>query len=377
VAIDVPVPGRDQGYAVLVGEGLLARAGAHLRRTHEGAKVAIVSDTNVMPLHGDTLERSLTSEGFEVARFTVTAGEHSKSPAQLVELVRELVRAGFGRRDVVATLGGGVVGDLGGLVAATFMRGIGLLHCPTSLLAQVDASVGGKVAVDLPEGKNLLGAFHFPLAVLIDPATLVTLPDRELRAGAAEMLKHGALFSPEHFAEVAAAWPALARRDGPTLARLIATSVALKAACVGRDPHEQSSAGRGRILLNLGHTVGHAIEAASAYELLHGEAVGLGLLAAARVSERRGVAERANAQEGGGLEATIRAALEQVGLPTELDGWLHGPRAAALAQALEYDKKRASGTLAFIALTALGSPRVVSLTPGEILQSLREEPRDC
>jgi 3-dehydroquinate synthase len=361
--LDVAVPPRDLGYSVHVGEGVLARVGAEVTRDRQPRRAAIVSDHNVLPLYGPIVRRSLEAAGLAVVERAVPPGEASKRPEVLVELLGALVDEGLGRRDVVVALGGGVVGDLGGLVAALLMRGVDLVQCPTSLVAQVDASVGGKVAVDLPGGKNLLGTFWFPRAVLVDTSVLRTLPDVELACGLAEMLKHGALFSAEHFEQVVEGAASLAARDPAVLPGLVATSVALKAACVARDPLELSDGG-GRVLLNLGHTVGHAIEAASGYAVRHGEAVALGLRAAARLSEARGLCPP-------GLEARMVAALAALRLPVELDAWLEGERAEALARAMAHDKKRAAGAITYIALAAIGQPCTLRLSPDEILDLLR------
>jgi 3-dehydroquinate synthase len=363
-AIDVVVPSEDLSYQVLVEGGVLARVGTEVRRAAPKAKrAALISDDNVMPLYGERVAALIGAEGIEVSPWSIPAGEASKTPANLLDLVGKLVDAGLSRQDVVVALGGGVVGDLAGLVAGTFMRGVALVQCPTSLLAQVDASVGGKVAVDLPQGKNLLGAFHFPMAVLIDPEVLTTLPDGELACGLAEMLKHGALFDPLYFEEVQADADAIYRRKAGILVRLVATSVALKAACVSRDPLELSAAGKGRVLLNLGHTVGHAIEAASAFGVRHGEAVGLGLVAAARVSARRGLGDE-------DLEPRIVHALTNLRLPTDLDRWLRGPKLDAVVAAMRSDKKRAKNTVTYIGLAALGDPRVFALDIDELVTSL-------
>lgn len=365
LALSVSVPTDDLGYPVLVGPGLLAKVGHELKRGHPACqRVALVSDENVMPLHGDAARASLEAAGFEVVALVVPAGEATKSPDRLLELVNAIVDARLTRRDCVVALGGGVVGDLAGLAAALFMRGITFLQCPTSLLAQVDASVGGKVAVDLPAGKNLLGAFHFPTAVIIDTEVLQTLPDRELACGLAEMIKHGALFSPAHFDQIVESVDDIYARNGEVLARLVANSVALKAACVSRDPREQADAGKGRIVLNLGHTVGHAIEAVSDYALQHGEAVALGLRAMARVSAARELASP-------DLEDRFVAALERLRLPTDLDAWLTDERAPAIQAAMENDKKRGSGTVTYIALTELGQPAVINLSAAEIVALLR------
>jgi 3-dehydroquinate synthase len=376
IALHVSVPTEDASYPVLVGPGLLAKLGYELRRSHPHARrVALVSDSNIMTLYGEAARASLQAEELEVHSFTIPAGEASKSAEQLFSLLEGMVAAQLGRRDVVVALGGGVIGDLAGLAAALFMRGVALMQCPTSLLAQVDASVGGKVAIDLPSGKNLVGAFHFPTVVLIDPDVIQTLPDRELGCGLAEMLKHGALFSREHFQQVVAAADDMYARNTDVLARMVAASVALKAACVSRDPREQGEAGKGRVALNLGHTVGHALEQMSDFELRHGEAVALGLIAAARLSDRREITKPEEGEAGksgkSSLEQQMRAALTALRLPTNLDDYLTDERIEALEFALSNDKKRGFASISYIALARIGEPVVLSLGIHEIVGLLR------
>ncbi|PRP90079.1 3-dehydroquinate synthase [Enhygromyxa salina] len=375
IALHVAVPTEDESYPVLIGKGLLARLGYELRRSHPNARrVALVSDENVMPLYGGLARGSLEAEELEVHCFTIPAGESSKCLEQLVGLIEGMVAARLGRRDVVVALGGGVVGDLAGLAAALFMRGIDLMQCPTSLLAQVDASVGGKVAIDLPSGKNLFGTFHFPTVVLIDPAVIKTLPDRELACGLAEMLKHGALFSPEHFHQVVDAAADMYAHKPEVLARKIAASVGLKAACVSRDPREQGEAGKGRVALNLGHTIAHALELMSDFELKHGEAVALGLIAAARLSERKKLAKTEEGEVG--LEEQMRAALAALRLPTNLDAWLTEARLERLEANLKNDKKRGFASISYIGLSRIGDPAVLSLSAQEIVALLRNPKPD-
>lgn len=363
--LTVGVPSEDLSYPIRVGDGLIDRLGKEVVTAQDGVKrVAIITDDNVASLYAEAAQDSLREQGLTVSVHKIKPGEASKNPEQLVKLVNALLGAGLSRRDLVVTLGGGVVGDIGGLAAALFMRGIACVQCPTSLLAQVDASVGGKVAVDLGSGKNLLGAFHFPRAVVIDTAVLSTLPDDELACGLAEMVKHGLLFDREHLDLLVQSADAIYKRDAKTLARLVAHSVALKAACVSRDPLEMSSSGKGRVLLNFGHTVGHAIEHASTYGVRHGEAVALGLIAAARVSENRGLAAP-------GLQARIIAMLSALRLPTDLDVWLTGDRGKAVERALGHDKKRAGAKITYIALTDVGEPSTLSLGVHEILSLLR------
>lgn len=364
IAIPVDVPSNDLGYSVLVGEGMLARAGKELRRLHPRARqVALVSDDNVMPLYGDAVVAALEAADFEVHRFCIRPGEQSKCAQTLFELVEGWVEAGISRKDVVVALGGGVVGDLTGLAAATYMRGVAWMQLPTSLLAQVDASVGGKVAIDLPSGKNLFGAFHFPTAVLIDPSVLVTLDDRQFGCGLAEMLKHGALFSPSHFTALVEAADAIYQRDLSVLSQLAAASVAHKAACVARDPLEHADAGKGRVVLNLGHTVGHAIESMSNFEVLHGEAVALGLRAAARISQKCNIAPA-------GLEDQMVQALKTLRLPVEIDEWIQGERASEMVTCLSRDKKRHKQCISYVALARIGEAQVLGLSSEKIVSLL-------
>jgi 3-dehydroquinate synthase len=361
LAVAVPTPARD--YRVVVAPGVLAELPAVLQTAAPTARrIAIVSDTNVWAHHGARVQASLADAGLVVATHVVAPGEASKSAEVLVAAVDALVAAGLARTDAVVALGGGVVGDLAGLAAHLCLRGLPIVQCPTSLLAQVDASVGGKVAIDRPAGKNLFGAFHFPAAVLVDPVVLATLPDRELRCGIAEMIKHALLFSAEHLLALEREAAALSARDADALAELVAASVRLKAACVAGDPFEREAGDRA--LLNLGHTVGHAIEHASGLEVAHGEAVALGLRAAARLSVRRGVAD-------GTLEARVVDALARHGLPTELDAWTSGAHDAALLAALASDKKRTGDTITYIALHDIAQPVRVRLSPAEILGAIR------
>lgn len=369
LVLDVHVPAESRSYPVLIGRGAVTRLGTELQQRlgAPGATVALISDHTVFTVHGVATQHNLEAAGFTVLPIVVPSGEAHKTMPTLLGALEAMILGGMGRRDAVVALGGGVVGDLSGLAAALFMRGIPVVQCPTTLLAQVDASVGGKVAIDLPAGKNMVGAFHFPLFVLIDPELLTTLPHREFVQGLSEMLKHALLFSPDHFNDLLTAADAIHARNFDVITPLIATTVGLKAACVGRDPWEQGEAGKGRVLLNLGHTVGHAIEAASNYTVPHGEAVALGLRAAARISERKAVAEP-------GLEQLVVDALTRLRLPTELDEWLTGERGAAVEKAILFDKKRAAGTASYVALAGVGEPFVLTLPLRDIMALLRPKP---
>ena len=365
LVLDVHVPAESRSYPVLIGRGMLGRVGAELKqRLGTAGQVALITDHNVARLHGAAVRASLEAQGLNVVSIVLPAGEDAKTMPTLLSVLEQMIHGGLGRRDAVVALGGGVIGDLSGMAAALFMRGIPVVQVPTSLLAQVDASVGGKVAVDLPGAKNMVGAFHFPLFVAIDPEVLSTLPDREMGQGLAEMLKHALLFSSDHLEQLLAKADAIYARDVDTITPLVATSVGLKSACVGRDPWEQGEAGKGRVLLNLGHTVGHAIESASAYSVPHGEAVALGLRAAARISEQKGVAEP-------GLERLVVDALARLRLPTDLDAWLTGDRGAAVERALVADKKRSGGAISYVTLVRVGEPSVLSLPLRDLFGLLR------
>lgn len=361
--LQIPVPQPPASYGVRVACGALADVPAVVRQSARAAtRVAIVSDSEVMPLHGERVRAALVAAGFTVGVHVVPAGEGSKSIDELTVALDALLALGLGRGDAVVALGGGVVGDLAGLVAHLLLRGVAVIQCPSSLVAQVDASVGGKVAIDRPLGKNLVGAFHPPAAVLVDPELLRTLPTRHLRAGAAEMIKHALLFDDEHLAALVDAAAGIVAGDPEVCAPLVATSIALKAACVAADPFERTADG-GRMLLNLGHTIGHALEAASGYTMIHGEAVGLGLCAAAQVSIARVGAPPA-------LLGRVRAALDRFGLPSDFDRVWSGELRARAVAALAHDKKRSAAQLSYIALAEVARPVVVRLAPAELVAIL-------
>jgi shikimate kinase/3-dehydroquinate synthase len=345
----LPVPLGRRGYDVLVGPGLLGRAGAHLADALPGKRVAIVSDEAVAALHLPTLRAGLAEAGFSIAvECLVPPGEGAKSMAQYQRVVEAILAARPDRRMAVVALGGGVVGDLAGFAAATILRGLPFVQCPTTLLAQVDSSVGGKTGINTVQGKNLLGAFHQPRAVLADTATLATLPPRELRAGWAEVAKHGLLQGALwEWCEVNG--PAAIAGDPAALTHAVLESCKLKSAVVTADEFEEAADG-GRALLNLGHTFGHALEAECGYDgsLLHGEAVGIGLGLAAMLSARLGQC----AQEWPGR---VLSHLEAVGLPARI-GDLRGRTfsAATLIARMRSDKKARDGALRFVLFRQAG-----------------------
>jgi 3-dehydroquinate synthase len=335
-------------YDVLIGAGLLEKAGEHARTVFRGRRCAIIADAQVAPLFAPALRASLTSAGFSVELFTVPAGERSKSIAQAAALCEEIGAAGLDRTSFLVSLGGGVVGDLAGFVASIFLRGIPYLSVPTTLLAQIDSCIGGKTGVNSAAGKNSIGSFHPPALVLADTATLRSLPERIWNEGFAEAIKHGIIRDRALFDSVAEV-----KREDP--AEFIARNLAIKAAIVAEDEREQGL----RSLLNFGHTVGHAIEEAAGYgNFLHGEAVSLGIVAAARVSVRRAGLSL------GECEAII-AALRQRQLPTELPAAF--PR-ARIFTALQHDKKFENGRIRFVVAHAIGR---ASISEDVMLEDLR------
>jgi 3-dehydroquinate synthase len=319
-------------YDVLVGDGALAEAGSLVAGRR---KVAIVSQAGVADFHAPTVTTALHAAGVDADVFLIDDGEDAKTLATVDDLCRRLADWGLLRGDAVLALGGGVVGDTAGFVAAVYHRGVAVVQAPTTLLAQVDAAIGGKTAVNLPQGKNLVGAFHQPIGVLADARTLATLPPREFRAGLGEVAKYALM--PEGAAVatiVRNEADGVLARDAEVLTRLVAASVAVKARIVGADPEERTGI---RATLNYGHTLAHALETVGGYELLHGEAVAVGLVFADALA---GALERVDT-------ATMddhRALLCSLDLPTEVPG---EPDPVQLLEVMQRDKK-ASGGLTFV-----------------------------
>ena len=306
--IAVNLPARPpQGYEILVGAGTFGSLGTILSRFCPAQRYAVVTDDRVAELYAVKLSRTLHAAGYRADVFAFEAGEPRKSRETWGLVSDAMVEAGLGRDAAVIAFGGGVPGDLGGFVAATYMRGLPLVQVPTSLLAMIDSSVGGKTGVDTPAGKNLMGAFHQPRCVVIDPALLSTLPDAHLRSGLAEAVKHGAIADPEYLEWIEECAPQLLAGDTDALTRLIVRSVEIKAEIVKRDELETGP----RKLLNFGHTIGHAVESLSGYELLHGEAVSIGMVEEARLGERIGVTAA-------GTATRLRRILTRLGLPTSV-----------------------------------------------------------
>lgn len=345
------LPGR--GYEVRVAEDILHEVGGEATKRGLGRKCAVLTDENIEGLHLDAVIDSLQGQEIVTHEIVLPAGEETKSFAHLEGVLRAMVRAGLDRKSFVVALGGGVIGDLAGLAAALLYRGVPLLQIPTTVVAQVDSSIGGKTAIDIEEGKNLVGVFHQPSFVLADTATLKTLPPRAWAEGFAEVIKHAAIRDPEMLADV----DALEGRDG--LVPLIARNIAIKAQIVEEDERETSGV---RAHLNFGHTLGHAIETASGYSgLLHGEAISLGLRAALFLSERRA-----------GLppEATARVldSLRRFSLPLVLDP---GMRDEAILDTMAHDKKFEEGQIRFVLAPELGRAVVSDqVTIGDVREAI-------
>lgn len=345
-----PIPNRmtelrvelgERAYDIHIGQGLLRRAEIWAALPL-GQNILVVSDDNVVAHYGDAIRSALARH--EVALHVVTPGEGTKQLDEVGRVIDKLVEHGARRDATLVALGGGVVGDLSGFAAACYMRGINFVQVPTSLLAQVDSSVGGKTGVNHPAGKNLIGAFHQPAAVVIDTDTLNTLPDRELSAGLAEVIKTALLADGDFFAWLETHMQALRAREPEALATAIRRCCEIKAAVVARDEREAGE----RMLLNLGHTFGHAIEKITGYSAwLHGEAVGTGLVMAADLSARRG-------DIAGDAVARVHNLVAAAGLPTNT----HGMQPAELREAMGHDKKFAHGKSRFILLRDLGQAYV-------------------
>ncbi len=343
----------ERSYPIAIGPGLLSDPAA-LARHVGGNKVAIVTNTTVAPLYLDNVAAPLRAAGREVVEIVLPDGEEHKHWGSLMQVFDALLANKCDRKTTLVALGGGVIGDLTGFAAASYMRGVPFVQIPTTLLAQVDSSVGGKTGINHPLGKNMIGAFYQPRAVLADTSTLSTLPDRELSAGLAEVIKHGAILDAEFFDWIEANIAALVAREPQALAHAIARSCEIKADVVRKDERE----GGLRAVLNFGHTFGHAIEAGLGYgEWLHGEAVGCGMVMAADLSHRMGLVDAATVER---LRTLVQAAgLPTVGPDLGIERWI---------ELMEVDKKNEGGAIKFILLKPLGSPSITSV-PEELLRA--------
>ena len=338
----VKVPLGDRSYSIKIGDSLLPKLGGECRRLKLGSRCAVVTDRTVGPLYAKAALTSLRQAGFAPAEIRVPAGETAKSLRTIQACYDQLARHRIEHSSFIVALGGGVVGDMGGFLASSYLRGIGFLQVPTTLLAQVDSSVGGKVGVNLKAGKNLVGAFYQPRLVLCDLDTLKTLPKRELRAGLAEVIKYGIIDDAALFRRLERTLPELVRLDLKGLAHVVARSCQIKAKVVEQDEREDGL----RAILNYGHTIGHALEAISRYgKYLHGEAISIGQMAAAKIS--RDILD---------LDQTevdrIEALFTKAGLPTTVR--LAKPQLAKVFTAMKLDKKVSDGEVKFVLARKIG-----------------------
>jgi 3-dehydroquinate synthase len=359
----------ERSYDILVGPGLIDRAGEEIRARLQPSRVVVVTDSHLAATpFPDRLEASLAAAGLAARREVVPPGEASKSFSVLERLLDALIAGGADRRTLLVVLGGGVVGDLAGFAAAILLRGVDHVQLPTTLLAQVDSAIGGKTGINTARGKNLVGAFHQPRLVLIDPATLDTLPARELRAGYAEVVKYGLIDDPAFFAWLEREGGRVLARDADALARAIVTSLQAKARVVEGDERETS--GR-RALLNLGHTFAHAYEAESGYDggLLHGEAVALGLVKAFELSRRLGLCPQEHV-------ARVRDHLASHGLPVE-PGRVRpkGFDPDRLLAAMARDKKVQDGRINFVLVRGIGRAFAGTPVAAKVLRPLLDHAR--
>lgn len=362
----VHVPLGDRAYDILIGPGLIARAGAEITARLKGRKAAIVTDANVAPIYLDALVASLEASGIACCTLVLPAGEKTKSFEHLMTVCDKVLEARVERNDYVVALGGGVIGDLAGFAAGIVRRGVRFVQVPTSLLSQVDSSVGGKTGINSRHGKNLIGVFHQPDLVLADTDVLNTLTEREFRAGYAEVAKYGLIDKPDFFGWLETNWQAVFA-GGDARIQAIATSCQAKSDVVVADERENGP----RALLNLGHTFGHALEAATAYDsarLVHGEGVSIGMVLAHEFSARMNLASPDDAKR-------VETHLKAVGLPTrmsDIPGEL--PPAERLMEAMAQDKKVKNGQFTFILTRGIGQSFIADDVPqSEVLSFLKEK----
>jgi 3-dehydroquinate synthase len=348
----------DRSYNILIQDGLLDRVGESLRPFGMGPTAVVVTNPVVKRLYGARLLRSLKSAGFKTAVLTVPDGERAKSLTWVSAILDELVRRQFERKTWLLALGGGVVGDLAGFAASAYLRGIPFVQVPTTLVAQVDSSIGGKTGVNHPLGKNLIGAFYQPKSVLIDPSVLGSLPPREYRAGLAEVIKYGVIQDGVFFEFLERDIARVLALDPGAVHQIIRTSCAIKAQVVSGDERE----GDRRRILNFGHTLGHALETVTRYRRYkHGEAIAIGMVAAARLAGRLGLAEKE-------VGARVLSLVKRAGLPTELPRY----SASVLLRAMRQDKKVKDRQIHFVLPTRIGHVVVVPVKDSDLREFLAE-----
>ena len=356
--ITVNVPGvASPGYEVIIGPGTLESLGARCLERAPAHRYAVISDSRVVELYGQRVISLLRAAGLEADLFSFPSGEWNKNRESWAELSDELLADGYGRDCAVIAFGGGVTGDLAGFVASTFKRGVPVVQVPTTLLAMVDSAVGGKTGVDAAGAKNVIGTFHHPVDVVVDPELLATLPRHQLIAGLAEAVKMGAILDSDLFSDLESVGVRLHSADAGDLTPIIRRCVELKAEVVGRDPHEAGE----REILNFGHTAGHALEALAGFAILHGEAVAAGMRLEAHMGEHLGVTAP-------GTAGRLAAVLDALGLPELLDD--PDLTARRLLDAARHDKKARAGELRWVLLDEIG--RVHRSEDGTVSCSLEE-----
>lgn len=348
----------ERSYPIQIGAGMLESVGNGCKAAGLQGRALIVADSEVADLYASPIQEALSSSGLSVDTVVIPAGEASKNHTQLLRIYDAALAAGLERSSSIIALGGGVIGDLAGYAAATYLRGVRFVQLPTTLLAMVDSAVGGKTGVNLPQGKNLIGAFHQPALVVADIDCLATLPEREFAAGLAEVIKYGVIADPEILTVLEQHKCAELRGNPDVMEHLVRRSCEIKADVVRRDERE----GGLRAILNFGHTLGHAIEQVGGYgERLHGEAISIGMVYAARLSERvRGFSPASTER--------LRQILEQVGLPTAYPDlpW------EELMAAMQRDKKKQAGEVGFVLADELGSVQFGCIVPSDILRDVWE-----
>ncbi|MBP1713938.1 MAG: 3-dehydroquinate synthase [Deltaproteobacteria bacterium] len=346
-------------YEIVIGRNILDRIGLIMARGNWAKRYFILSDRNVAALHGKAVHDTLANMGLDPELIEVPSGEAAKSIQTCLEVVERLIQAGADRTSALIALGGGVVGDITGFIASTYMRGIPYIQVPTTLLSQVDSSIGGKTAIDLPTGKNLMGSFHQPKAVFIDLSFLQTLPEREFKSGLAEMVKCGIIDDPALFATLESGADEIARRDMDFLEKVIARTCQIKKGMVEMDETDKGL----RRYLNFGHTIGHAIEAESNYSLSHGESVSVGMLAAAFLSERMNYLPSSERER-------IAAMVAALGLPHLVP---RGSSTEGILSRLKVDKKKSGEKVNFVLLKRLGMPFINGGVPRDLIRDVIEE----
>jgi 3-dehydroquinate synthase len=358
----VNVPLGQRSYRIQIGSGLLARLGNACARLELGRSCAIISDTNVAAHHAEAAVKSLAAAGFKPLLIKIASGETAKSLKTVATCYDRLAAKRLERKSFVVALGGGVVGDLAGFVAATYLRGVPFVQIPTTLLAQVDSSVGGKVGVNLNAGKNLVGAFYQPRLVLCDLDTLNTLPEREYRSGLAEVIKYGIIYDARLFSRLERDVPKLLAREATTLAQVIGRCCQIKAEVVQEDETE----GGLRAILNFGHTIGHGLEAISRYgKYLHGEAISIGQVAAAQLSQTLTGLAAKDVQR-------IVDLFKNAGLPTSVS--LSRTQRSQLLNAMQLDKKVSAGEIKFVLARSIGRVEFGHRVPSKALEELLQSP---